>query len=176
MRAPICVASALAALVALASGCRPEPAETHAAPQHRRDRPVADTTVMTPPADSLGLKLVLPRQVRAGEPLVITLRIQNRAGRTLDLYLRGRTITFDVVVARHGGEVVWRRLEDEIIPAIVHLRPLAPGEWLEAKAGWDQRTKQGRRLESGEYVARGFLLVEGNPLETPPAAFRVVEQ
>ena len=47
---------------------------------------------------------------------------------------------------------------------------------LEAEAAWDQRTKQGKRLEPGEYAARGFLLVEGDPLETPPAAFRVVEQ
>jgi hypothetical protein len=131
---------------------------------------------MTTAPDSLGLELVLPRQVRAGEPIAIRLRVQNPAGRTRDLYLRGRTITFDVVVARAGGEVVWQRLDNEIIPAIVHLRPLAPGERLEAEAAWDQRTKRGTQLDPGEYVARGFLLVEGDPLETPPAAFCVVEQ
>lgn len=169
------VFAACAAVVALTSACRPEPAETRGAAAAAA-APSNDTTVMATAPDSLGFELVLPRQVRAGEPVVITLRVQNRAGRTLDLYLRGRTITFDVVVARAGGEVVWRRLDDEIIPAIVHLRPLAPGERLEAEAAWDQRTKQGKRLEPGEYVARGFLLVEGDPLETPPAAFRVVEQ
>jgi len=102
------------------------------------------------------------------------LRVSNRGARPLDLYLRGRTVTVDVVVTRAGGEVVWRRLEGEIIPAIVHLRTLAPGERLEVAAVWDQRTNLGIPAGPGEYAARGFLLVEGDPVPTPPAAFRVV--
>lgn len=138
----------------------------------------------TPPAgavtnlqpDSLGLELVLPRSVRAGERVQIMLRVQNRTERGIDLYLRGRTTTFDVVVSRSGGEIVWQRLEDEIIPAIVHLRTLAPAEQLELATVWNQRTKQGGPLEAGEYTARGLLLVEGDPLETPSARFRIVER
>jgi hypothetical protein len=167
--------AACAALVVLALACRPNRASTPSAAAPPATTP-SDTALMGTAPDSLSLELVLPPRVRAGEPVPITLRVENSTGRTLDLYLRGRTITFDVVVARAGGEVVWRRLDDEIIPAIVHLRPLAPGERLEIEAAWDQRTKQGARLEPGEYVARGFLLVEGDPLETPPAAFRVGEQ
>jgi hypothetical protein len=104
------------------------------------------------------------------------LRGQNRTERSIDLYLRGRTTIFDVIVARAAGEVVWRRLEDEIIPAIVHLRTLAPAERFEVVTLWDQRTKRGKTLEPGEYTARGLLLVEGNPLETPSVPFRVVRQ
>jgi hypothetical protein len=172
-------ATAACATVAFAAaaggwGCRPEPAGTRAARQPARATST-DTTRITPVPDSLALELVVPPQVRSGEPIPITLRVENRSGRTLDLYLRGRTTTFDVVVARAGGEVVWRRLEDEIIPAIVHLRPLAPGGRLEASATWDQRTKEGQPLDPGEYVARGLLLVEDEPLPTPPATFRVVQ-
>jgi hypothetical protein len=106
----------------------------------------------------------------------ITLRVQNLTGHAIALYLRGRTATFDVIVARPDGVIVWRRLEDEIIPAIVSVRALAPEEQLELKAVWDQRTKHGKRVAPGEYTARGLLLVEGNPLETPSVRFLIVER
>jgi hypothetical protein len=147
----------------------------------------ADTTAplaTTPPAtavtesrpESLSIELVLPASVRAGQRVQIMLRGQNRTERSIDLYLRGRTTIFDVIVARAAGEVVWRRLEDEIIPAIVHLRTLAPAEQFELVTVWDQLTKSRRRVEPGEYTARGLLLVEGEPLETPSAPFRIVRQ
>lgn len=161
------VAAAYGALAVLALAARPDPAATRGV--------AAPPAVMQAAPESLSLELMLPPRVRAGKPVTITLRVRNQTERTLDLYLRGRTITFDVVVARPGGEVVWRRLENEIIPAIVHLRTLAPAERLEVETVWDQRTKQGRRVEPGEYTARGLLLVEGDPLETPLAPFRIVE-
>jgi hypothetical protein len=126
--------------------------------------------------DSLGLELLVPPRVRPSEPVPITLRVHNRTQRDLDLYLRGRAITFDVEIARSDGDVVWRLLEDEIIPAIVHLRTLHPDERIELQALWDQRTKESRPLEPGEYAARGLLLVEGAPLETPSTPFRIVER
>jgi hypothetical protein len=124
-------------------------------------------------ADSLELALVLPARVRAGAPVPIRLRVRNRTERPLDLYLRGRTTTFDVVIAGSDGQVVWRRLEGEVIPAIVHLRTLAPGERLEVEAVWDQRTNAGKAAEPGEYTVRGLLLVEGAPLEIGPLPLRV---
>lgn len=131
-------------------------------------------TAVDPSQDSLGLELVLPPSARQGAPVRITLRARNRSGRPLDLILRGRTATFDVTVAHRGGEVVWRRLEDSIIPAIVHVRTLAPAERLVIRASWDLRTRQRTPLGPGDYEARGLLLVEGEPLRTPPVAFRVV--
>jgi hypothetical protein len=124
--------------------------------------------------ESLRLELQLASRVRASEPVPLRLRAENVSGRAIDLYLRGRSTTFDVIIARPSGEVVWSRLEGEIIPAIVHLRPLAPGERLEVEAVWDQRTKDGKRVEPGEYVATGLLLVEGEPLRTPPKPLRIV--
>lgn len=131
---------------------------------------------MTIPADSLQLELAVPVRVRAGASIPFTLRLRNRTERPLDVYLRGRTATFDVVVTRVGGDVVWRRLEDEIIPAIVHLRVLKPGEHVELVAAWDQRTRDGSSLAPGQYSARALLLVEGDPLEAPPARFEIVER
>jgi len=123
--------------------------------------------------NSLQLELLLPPRVRAGDPMPIRLRAQNVGQRALDLYLRGRTLKFDVVIARPSGEGVWQRLEGEIIPAIVHLHPLTPGERLESDTAWDQRTKNGRRVGPGDYVATGLLLVEGEPLRTAPKPFTI---
>lgn len=170
MRLP--TSAAYAALAVLALACRSDRGVR--AVQAPPAATGSDTSVMQTAGDSLGLELVLPRLVRAADSVSIRLLARNRTRRTLDLYLRGRTPTFDVVIARSDGEVVWRRLEDEIIPAIVHLRPLGPGQLLEAEAVWDQRTNQGRPLPPGEYTARGLLLVEGDPLETPWVPFRAL--
>jgi len=156
--------TACGALGWLALGCLLDAATAAGAPAALRPQA----------AESLSLELVLPAQVPAGAPVTITLRGRNGTQRPLDLYLRGRTTTFDVVVAEPGGEVVWRRLEGEIIPTIVQLRTLAPGEQFELEAAWDQRTREGSLLEPGEYTARGLLLVEGEPLETPLASFRIL--
>ena len=119
--------------------------------------------------DPVSLELVLPRSIKAGRLVPIRLRVQNRTREPVDLYLRGRTPTFDVVV-----EVVWRRLENEIVPAILQLRTLGPSERLELEAVWDQRTSSGRPAEPGEYTARGLLLTEGEPMEAPAEGFRIV--
>lgn len=124
-------------------------------------------------ADSLILELVVPTRVRVGNRVPITLRVVNRAGRRFDLYLRGRTATFDVVVTGPDSTVVWRRLDGEIIPAIVHLRTLAPAERMELEAVWDQRTRAGGRLPGGAYEIRGFLLVEGKALKTRPVPLQI---
>lgn len=117
---------------------------------------------------------MLPAEAHAGRAVPITLRLDNRAGTALDLYLRGRTPTFDVEVADPAGAVVWRRLENEIIPAIVQLLTLAPGERFEIGMTWDQKAKGGRPVAPGAYTVRGLLLVEGRPLETPPVPLRIV--
>lgn len=136
---------------------------------------MGEPAVSTPaPSDSLALTLLVPDTVRAGDPVRITLRVENRTERALDLYVRGRAPTLDVVVTAPDGAVVWQRLEDTIIPAIVHLRTLQPAERLELEVAWDQRTRTGAPAGPGAYSAQGLLLVEGEPLVTPPAAFCIV--
>jgi hypothetical protein len=103
----------------------------------------------------------------------ISLTIENHTARTIDLYLRGRTPTFDVIVTRADGEILWQRLENEIIPAIVSLRTLGSAERVELSTVWDQRTGRGSVAEVGEYTARGVLLLEGESQETKPVPFRI---
>ena len=131
--------------------------------------------LMTAQPDSLQLELVAQARVRAGQSVRFTLRIRNQTAEAVDLYLRGRTPTFDLVVQRVTGEVVWRRLEDEIIPAIVHLRVLKPDERLDLTTTWDQRTRAGSLVAAGNYTARALLLVEGEALEAPPVRFDISE-
>ena len=103
----------------------------------------------------------------------ISLTVENDTPRTIDLYLRGRTPTFDVIVTRADGAIVWQRLEDEIIPAIVSLRTLGSAERLEMATVWDQRTGRGSAAEIGKYTARGILLLEGESQETKSVPFRI---
>lgn len=165
----------LGSALALAAASRPDP------PENRRAAAPFPATasreaVRESVQDSLDLELVLPPRVRAGERVPVTMRLRNRTGRALDLYLRGRDVTFDVVVTHAGGTVVWRRLEGEIIPAIVQLRTLAPAEQLEFGTEWDQRGGTGRTVDTGDYSARGMLLIEGGQLETPPVPLRIVDR
>ena len=124
--------------------------------------------------DSLRVELIVPDRVRAGETVRFTLQVQNVTARTFDLYLRGRESTLDVEVSRATGDVVWRRLAGAVIPAIVHVRPLAPRERFELTAEWDQRDDKGKPVGPGEYKARALLLVEGAPLAAEPKTFRIV--
>lgn len=103
----------------------------------------------------------------------IVLRAENVSGEILELYLQGRTIAFDVVVTDADEHVVWRRLEGEIVPAILRIETLEPGAVLELEARWDQRSNAGEPVAPGRYTVRGEVLAEGDPLVTPTAGFRI---
>jgi hypothetical protein len=155
------------------AGCEPSAsADSGAAPTSDE----ATTTVSASPADTLRLALEVPRDVPAGAAVPVSLRVENVSGRPLELYLRGREPTFDVVVIRASGEVAWRRLADEVIPAIALLRPLAAGETMTLRAEWDQRGASGAGVAAGDYAVRGQLLTEGSPLETPAVPLRIRER
>jgi hypothetical protein len=125
--------------------------------------------------DSLRLSIQIPHEVRARATVPVEVRVENTTDRPLDLYLRGRTIAFDVVVTRADGTVAWRRLEGEIIPAIIQVKTLAPREVLELNTEWNQRTNRGRRVAAGLYSVRGILLTDAQtPLETPAVELRIL--
>src|SRR6267143_1846072 len=66
----------------------------------------AHTVSATPPPqrqDSLHFVVVAPRSVRVGKPVPVTLRLTNAGKRKVDLYLLGRSITFDIIVAGPDG-------------------------------------------------------------------------
>lgn len=124
-------------------------------------------------ADSVELALEVPEQVPHAQPVRIALRAENTSGRTLDLSLRGRTVAFDIVVSDADGVVVWRRLQDEVIPAILRLETLEPGGVLEVEDAWDQRTNAGDLVPPGAYTLYGELLTDSRPLRTPEASLRI---
>ena len=125
-------------------------------------------------ADSLRLRLDVPDRVPAGATVPITLHVENTTDRTLTLYLVGRTITFDIIVERPDGAVVWRRLEGVVVPAILRLDTLPAGEELVLESTWDQRSNAGETVPAGEYRVRAEVLTEGEPLGSGVRALRVV--
>jgi hypothetical protein len=151
-------------------GCGTSVPERPPGTQPTSDSHAVDTTL----SDSLRLSLGAPARSATGTPLPYTLTVENVSGRALDLYLRGRTIAFDIVVLNTAGVPVWRRLEGEVIPAILRLETLAPGQLLELSDRWDQRDNAGRTVPAGDYSAYGEVLTEGAPLRTPNVTLRIV--
>ena len=159
-------------LVAVLAACSPaapneseQPSATPRSPDEAPLSAVAD--------DSLDLRLHLPDRVAPGEPVPITFRVENATDRSLDLYLTGRPIAFDLIVTAEDGRTVWRRLEDETIPMVLRIQSLAPGETLELGETWDQRSNAGEFVPPGTYTVRGKLLTEDEPLVTPESRLRI---
>lgn len=113
--------------------------------------------------EPLTLHLNAPAQARAGGSVPLRLVLQNEGNRPVDVGFGGRPIAFDFVVLASDGSVVWSRLEGVLVPAILQIRTLVPGEVVEFAAVWDQRDNEGRRVPSGSYRIRGVLPVEGVP-------------
>jgi hypothetical protein len=126
------------------------------------------------PAQSPRLEIDVPPRVLAGEPVRIVLRATNDGAGPLELYLLGRSVTFDITVAGTDGAVVWRRLEGQIVPAILQIRFLAPGESLELEHAWDQRTNRGEFVGAGTYTVTGVIPTDSQPLRTPTAPLRIM--
>ena len=120
------------------------------------------------------LALDPPAAVAHGEAVDVVLRVRNDTPRTVELGLRGRDPTFDVVVADASGRIVWRRLEGAALLAILQLRALAPGEEMVLRARWDGRTRGGEPASPGEYAVHALLHTdEAVPLSTRPVPLRV---
>jgi len=126
------------------------------------------------PTDSPRVVLEVPHEVRAGEPVPMTLRVTNTADRPLTLRLRGRPIAFDLVVRRDDSTIVWRKLEGAMIAMVLQVRTLAPGEALELEDVWRQQAAAGSRVVPGDYTVTGSLLTDSHtPLESAPVSLRI---
>jgi hypothetical protein len=127
----------------------------------------------SPPPTALRLELDVPAEARVA-PVPILLRVTNVHDRAVDLYLRGREITFDVIATREDGEVVWRLLEGAIVPAIVRIETIEPNAPLELRAIWPLETRAGAPVPPGVYTLTGVLLTDGPALRTPSVMVRVL--
>jgi hypothetical protein len=112
-----------------------------------------------------------------GKAVPIIIRLENKSAEPLELYLRGREATCDIVVTANDGHVVWRRLEGEVVPAIIQLAVLAPGEIVEVRDIWDQRDNSGLPAQPGSYTIRGSVLTDGSAtLESPAIPLRITRK
>lgn len=128
---------------------------------------------MASTTDSLQIRLEVPEKARSGAPVPMVLRVENISDRSVDLYLTGRPVAFDLIVSDAAGDTVWRRLEDAVVPAILQIRSLAPGETLEFHHAWAQRSNADEPVLPGVYSVRGELLAEDGPLATPEAMLHI---
>lgn len=118
--------------------------------------------------------LQAPESVPTGTAIPITLHIENKNAEPLELYLRGREPTYDLIVTARDGDVVWRRLEKEVVPAILRLELLEPGQILYFRDSWNQRDNAGEPVPPGSYTVRGTVLTDGSStLESPAVPIRI---
>jgi hypothetical protein len=103
------------------------------------------------------------------------IRIENTGEEALPLYLRGRTIAFDILIADEVGQVVWRRLEGHVIPGMIQVKVLESRGVLELSHEWDQQTNRGEAVGPGLYTAQGIVLTDGpESLATLPQPVQIV--
>jgi hypothetical protein len=109
----------------------------------------------------------VPAGARVGRRAPFTLRLRNASKQPVEAHFLGRTIVFDIVVARDDGAIAWRRLEKGMGPSILQIRTLGPGETLQWEDSWLPQ-------EPGRYRAQGILPSDApQPLKTPWVAFEV---
>jgi Intracellular proteinase inhibitor len=125
--------------------------------------------------DSVAFRVHAPASVHAGEPVPIELVLTNQTERRLTLYLQGRPLAFDIAVRREDGSVAWRRLEGQVVSAILAVRALAPAESLTFEAVWDGRMTDGRPAAPGRYQITGNLRTDTpDGLTTLPVPLQIL--
>jgi intracellular proteinase inhibitor BsuPI len=131
-------------------------------------------TMQTSGADPLRLELDAPAEVPAGAPVPLRLRLRNTGTQPAVVYLRGREITFDLLISRSDRDTVWRRLAGDPIQAIVQVKRLDPGAEIVLEDRWNQRDRAGRPVTPGDYLVQGVLFTDQpEPLMTPRARLRI---
>ena len=125
-------------------------------------------------SDTLRFNLDIPASVRRGVAVPITMRVINTGPHPVELYLRGRTIAFDIVVENAMSETVWHRLKGAAIDASLQLRILQPSEELVLASQWNQKSNDGHDVPTGEYTVRASLLSDRpDPFTFPKRSFRI---
>jgi hypothetical protein len=122
-----------------------------------------------PQQDSLAFRVEPLPATAAGRPVPISLTLTNRAMHPMTVAMQGRPPAFDITVARRDGQVVWRRLAGQVVPAILAVRTLAPAETLTFTATWNGRAADGSPPAPGRYIVTGSLPSDPpEVLTTPP--------
>jgi hypothetical protein len=124
--------------------------------------------------DSLRFTLIVPDAVRTGQPVSITLHLTNATTHPVEVHFLGRVIAFDIVVAGADQRVVWRRLAHAVVPGILQVRTLKPGETLKLSEVWRQEDNDGKPVVPGTYSVWGVLPSDDpEPRRTAPVKLRI---
>ena len=130
---------------------------------------------MAPMPEALELTLEAPPSVRVGAGATFVLRMRNRGREPLTVYLRGRTITYDFHVYDAAGVVVWQRLFNQVVPAIIQAVTLEPDGHREFRETWSLETNGGAALAPGHYSVVGQLPNDQpRPYQTGAEGFDIV--
>lgn len=122
--------------------------------------------------EGLNASLEAPDVVECGCRVMFRLAVTNSSSRSVDLHLRGRKPTLDIVVSNARGDIVWHRLAGSAIPASLQLHTLAAGETLTVSAIWDPR-RDHEMPSAGSYAVSASLLTEGPAIEAPARQLRI---
>ena len=129
---------------------------------------------MTTPDNAPARVTLQIKRRRREDPVRFIVRLVNDHDEPVDLYLCGREITFDVIVSRTKGPVVWQRLSGQVIQAILRLETLGPLEAIELEDRWDLHDNGGRHVGYGSYEMKAVVLTDGTmSLESPTVMFDV---
>ncbi|HUR92133.1 MAG TPA: BsuPI-related putative proteinase inhibitor [Gemmatimonadaceae bacterium] len=121
--------------------------------------------------------LEVPLTVVVGAPVPVKIRVKNATAAPLELYLRGRDVTFDLAVTDSSGDAIWRRLEGQATQAVLQLKTLAPGDAVDLSYTWDQKSQRGLQVPPGRYTIRGSLVTDGqSKVESPPATLDIMQR
>jgi intracellular proteinase inhibitor BsuPI len=129
------------------------------------------TATVARQVDSVKVTLVATGAATVGTAVAFVVTVRNESARAVDLYLRGRETTFDVIVQDSAGGEVWRLLHDAIVPAIIRLEHLAPNQALDLRYTWNLRSNSGQPATAGRYTAVARILTDGAALESAPVPF-----
>jgi hypothetical protein len=111
--------------------------------------------------EPLHLGLEMPPEVAVDQPVRLRLVLENTGDFPIEVGLAASSEAFDIVVETPEGTVVWRRLEGVVIPAVLRLRTLQPGQAIGFVDTWQQTTNDGRAVPTGSYQVRGELPIAG---------------
>lgn len=125
-------------------------------------------------SDSLRVSLAVQETAMQDDTVLVTFRAENISTRTLTIYLLGRTPTLDIRVTNAEGVEVWRRLEGEVVPAVLRVETLQPGGAVIVSEPWNLRTKRGESIPPGRYSIHAELVLESGVLRSGEASLQVL--
>ena len=116
--------------------------------------------------DSVVVTIAAPRAAAVGDRIPISLVVENKRDRQIDLHLSGRETIFDIVVARADSTIVWRRLANTTTQQILQLKTLGARQSMTLFDYWQP-------TERGEYIIGAELPTDTNPLQATPVTISI---